>query len=230
MGLSWWQSASDSKGHPWSVYHSSQTTIGVYIRSVTETYGPALLRLVMGVATLLGAVVLISPSTSAATAKASRAIPTCSSRQLRMSTDDGNGAYSAAGNQGVAFIFHNVSDKTCSLEGYPKFRFVPSSFRGRIIKITRNHGSQIFATVPPRLVVIGAGAATSFGLGYGDAYNQSPVYSHASCTTRVATVWLPVQPHPYAVPYSAVVRINFCFAGFHFGVSSLQRGRVPKQG
>ena len=147
-----------------------------------------------------------------------------------MSTSDGHGAYSAAGNQGVAFILRNIGNSSCSLEGYPKLLFEPSSYHGKTTKITHNGGSEIFATVPPRLVVVEPGATASFGLGYGDAYNQSPIYDGASCMTQRAAVRLPVRPHPYAVPFTAALSINFCFAGFHFGVTSIQRGRFPSQG
>jgi hypothetical protein len=147
-----------------------------------------------------------------------------------MSTDNGHGAYSAAGNQGVAFIFRNIGKTSCSLKGYPEFHFSPSSYKGKQTKITHNEGSEIFATVPPRLVVVKPGATASFGLGYGDAYNQSPTYNGASCMTKSATVRLPMRPHFYAIAFTAALSINFCFAGFHFGVTSLQRGQVPKQG
>ncbi|MCU1362836.1 MAG: hypothetical protein JWM55_664 [Acidimicrobiaceae bacterium] len=131
-------------------------------------------------------------------ASASTAVPTCSASQLTMSTDDGRGAYSAAGNQGVAFIFRNISTMDCSLKGYPKFRFSPSSYRGKSTEITQNGWGEIFAKLSPRLVVIKPSATASFGINYGDAYNQSPGYNVASCMTNSATARLPVQPDPYS--------------------------------
>jgi hypothetical protein len=145
-----------------------------------------------------------------------------------MSIFDGRGGYSAAGNQAEAFIFRNTSKTVCSLQGYPKFRFTPDSFKGRSTKITHN-GGQIFVAVPPRLVVIKPSDSASFGLSYGDAYNQSPIYNGASCTTRTASVRLPVQPRPYSIAFTSELKINFCFAGFQFGITSIQSGSVPKR-
>ena len=185
------------------------------------------LRIASGVVLLLSFVSLANVANSSVAA-ASTAIPICSSSQLKMTADQGRGAYSAAGNQGVAFIFLNISKNACGLKGYPKFRFEPSLYKGRSIKITHGGGG-IFATVSPRLVVIEPDATASFGIDYGDAYNQSPTYAGTSCMTQTAAAWLPVQPHPYSVPFTAALKINFCFAGFKFRVTSLQQGRVPKK-
>lgn len=202
---------------------------GVVITNKCQCDRRATLRVAMGAVTLLGTMTVVAIS-SPTVARASNAIPICSSSQLTMSTNGGDGEYSAAGNEGVAFIFRNIGKRSCSLKGYPRFHFEPSSYRGKTTKITHNGGSEIFATVPPRLVVVKPGATASFGLGYGDAFNQSRMYDGASCMTRRAEVRLPVHPHPYAVPFTEVLSINFCFAAFHFGVTSIQGGRFPKQG
>jgi Protein of unknown function (DUF4232) len=141
-----------------------------------------------------------------------------------MSTSNGRGAYSAAGNQGEVFIFRNISKRACSLQGYPQFRFVPDTFKGRSTKIT--HTVTMFVEVPPRLVVIKPSGLASFGLNYGDAYNQSPIYNGVSCMTRTAWVWLPAQ---LSIAFIAQLKINFCFADFQFGVTSIQSGQAPKR-
>jgi len=112
----------------------------------------------------------------------------------------------------------------------PPFRFTPDSYKGRWTKITDKGGGEIFAVVPPRLVVVDPGAAASFGLNHGDAYNQGNDHNAGPCMTQSATAWLPVRPHPYSIPFTTALSINLCFAGFHFGVTSIQHGRVPKQG
>ena len=187
-----------------------------------------LLRLAIGVVLLFGSTGILSFSETTV-ALATTAISTCSSNQLTITTDRGSGAYSAAGNQGVAFIIVNTSERACSLRGYPKLRFFPSSYKGKSTKVTHNGWGSIFVTVPPRLVVVKPGATASFGLNYGDAYNQGNDPNAGLCMTQSATAWLPVRPHPYSVPFTTAVNINFCFAGFHFGVTSIQRGPVPKQ-
>jgi hypothetical protein len=194
---------------------------------IFRNYQRALFRVAIGVLPLFGSIGILTFTGSTA-ALASTAIPTCSSSQLTMAADQGSGAYSAAGNQGVAFLIVNISKRACSLKGYPKFRFFPSTYKGTSTHVTDNGGGQIFVTVAPRQVVIKPGATASFGLNYGDAYNQSDPNA-GPCMTQSATAWLPVWPHPYSVPFTTTVNINFCFAGFHFGVTSIQRGPVPKQ-
>lgn len=193
-----------------------------------STYRRILLRISLGALWPIASVgaVTFFPSTDALATTA--VVPRCSVSQLTMSTFNGRGAYSAAGNQAEAFIFHNISRRACSLKGYPKFRFVPDTFKTRSTKITHN-GGQIFVAVPPRLVVIKPSGSASFGLSYGDAYNQSPIYNDVSCMTKTAWVWLPVQPHPYSIAFIAQLKINFCFAGFEFGITSIQSGQVPKR-
>lgn len=192
-----------------------------------RNYRRALCRAAIGLLPLFSSTGILTLTESSA-ALASTAIPTCSSSQLTIAADSGAGAYSAAGNQGVAFLIVNISKRACTLQGYPKFRFSPSSYKGTSTQVSDNGGGQIFVTVAPRLVVIKPGATASFGLNYGDAYNQSDPNA-GPCMTQSATAWLPVRPHPYSVPFTTAVNINFCFAGFHFGVTSIQRGPVPKQ-
>jgi hypothetical protein len=194
---------------------------------VFRTFGRATLRVASAVALLMGFWSLMSFASSN-TANASTEIPKCFMSQLKMTADEGGGAYSAAGNQGVAFVFLNIGDNACSLKGYPKFRFEPSSFKGRSIKITHGGGG-IFASVSPRRIVLEPNAAASFGIDYGDAYNQSPIYNGASCMTRTASAWVGVRARPNPIPFTAALKINFCFADFKFSVTPLQRGRTPKR-
>ncbi len=159
-------------------------------------------------------------------ALATTPLPTCSASQLTMTANLGHGAYNAAGNEGIAFIFVNVGERACTLRGYPHFRFTPSSYKGRRTTISHN-GSAIFAPVTPRLIVLRPGGAASFGLNYGDAYNQGDPYA-GPCQSKIAAASLPVQPRPYSTPLSTPLSVNFCFANFQFGVTSLQSGRRPK--
>lgn len=70
-------------------------------------------------------------------------------------------------------------------------------------------------------------AAASFGIDYGDAYNQSPVYNLATCKTQTVSAWPESTGPAYPAGFVAPLRINFCFAGFEFSVTPLERGRVP---
>lgn len=165
------------------------------------------------------------PSAESPAALASTSVPTCSSNQITVSTYT-SGAYSGTGNHGIAFLIVNLSGRACSLEGYPKLDLYPSSYKGKSTRVTDNGGGEIFHAVLPRLVVIEPGATASFGLNYTDASNQG--YPKAPCMANSATAWLPVRPHPFSVPFTTAVNINFCWANFHVGVTSIQHGPIPK--
>lgn len=194
--------------------------------SIISSYRQILLRISFGALWLIASVgaVTLFPSTDAL---ATTAVPRCSASQLTMSIFDAGAVYNTAGNHGAAFIFRNISKRACSLQGYPTIRFTPDSFKGRSTKFT--HSVTMFVAVPPRLVVIKQSDSASFGLNFGDAYNQSPIYDGTSCMTRTASVRLPVRPHPYSIAFTAELKVNFCFADFQFGITSIQSGQVPKR-
>ena len=177
---------------------------------------------VLLMAVLTGLATSSTPSSAAATA-----VPICSYGQLEVAAVVPNGADYAAGNVGIPFIIVNVGDSACKLVGYPKLHFSPSTYKKSIVKV-ENGGAMIFRSVKPRTVIIKPGADASFGLDYGDAYDQQDP-SGTPCMTQSATTWLPVRPHPYSVPFTTAVNINFCWANFHLGVTSIQHGPIPKQ-
>jgi hypothetical protein len=174
----------------------------------------------------MGIVVLLSLSQSVRTSGV-EATPICSTNQITVAVQAASGVYAAAGNEGVAFAVINVSHAACSLEGYPKLHFYPSTYKAKSIKVTDNGGGQIFAAVSPRRVVIKPGATASYGINYLDAYNQGDPIS-GPCMTQSVTVRLPVRPHPYSLSFTLPLNLNFCFTNFHFGVSSIQPGPLPK--
>lgn len=183
-------------------------------------------RLCISSVLVAGSVTLISLFQSS-DASATSSTPICSTTQLSVGVETGTGAYSAAGNHGVAFALINIGHAACSLEGYPKLEFYPSIYKREIIKTTDNGGGQIFAAVKPRRVIIGPGATASYGINYGDAYNQGDP-SAGPCMTQSVTASFPVRVHPYSVPFTVPLELNFCFANFHFGVTSIQAGPLPK--
>jgi hypothetical protein len=167
------------------------------------------------------------PLFESAAASSATSISTCSTEQITVAVEADSGAYSAAGNHGVAFAIINVGHAACSLKGYPKLQFYRSSYKGKSIGVTDNGGGEIFAKVPSRRIVIEPGATASFGINYGDAYNQGDP-NGGPCMTQSVTASLPVQPHPYSVPFTVPLNLNFCFTDFHFGVTSIQLGPIPK--
>jgi hypothetical protein len=152
---------------------------------------------------------------------------TCTSSQLAVGIASPNGGYSAAGNEGIPFVIINISKSTCALEGYPRLATYPAAYKHAKVKITHG-GGMIFVSAKPRVVIIAPGSTASFGLDYGDAYNQGDPNA-GPCMTQHMTVFLPTRPHPYSQPFSTTVDVNFCFAGFHFEVTAIQGGPIAKQ-
>ena len=183
-------------------------------------------RFTIGGALVMGLVVLL-PLSRSVDASGSPETPRCSSSQVNVAVEAASGAYSAAGNHGVAFVVINVSHAACSLEGYPKLHLYPSTYKDRSVKVTDNGGGQIFAAVAPRRVIIEPGATASYGINFGDAYNQGDPNA-GPCMTQNVTSLLPVRSHPYSVPFTVPLDVNFCFANFRFGVTSIQPGPLPR--
>jgi hypothetical protein len=183
-------------------------------------------RFALGTSLAITAMAILSLSL-AVTASATPVTPTCLTNQIRIALETG-GEYAAAGNEGDAIALINVSHAPCSLEGYPKLRFYPSSYKGKSVRVTHNGGGEIFAAVAPRRAILQPGATGSFGINYTDAYNQGDPYNGPACKTQSVTATLPVSPDPYSVPQAASLSVNFCFTNFHFGVTSIQQGPLPK--
>ena len=96
------------------------------------------------------------------------------------------------------------------------------------VRVTRG-GGMIFVAEKPSFVVIRPGATASFGLDYGDAYDQQDP-NGGPCMTKYVTVALPTRYRPYTIPFNTIMNINFCHAGFRFAVTSIQAGPIPKIG
>lgn len=186
-------------------------------------------RLIL-VTSLATATVVILPLSPDVTSSAATRTPTCSFNQIRIALETDSGAYAAAGNEGYAVALINVSHAACGLEGYPKLSFYPSSFKGKSIRVTHNGGGEIFSAVAPRRVILQSGATASFGINFTDAYNQGDPFNGPACKTQSATATLPVAPHPYSIPQTVALTVNFCFTNFHFGVTSIEQGPLPKTG
>lgn len=179
---------------------------------------------VLAVSSLIGTIV----SSPKLIASASFVVPTCESNQLAVAILSSLGGYSAAGNEGVPFIIVNISKSSCGLKGYPRLLTDPSRYKNDTVKVVHG-GGMIFVAVKPRSVVIRPGATASFGLDYGDAYNQQDPNS-GPCMTKYVTVSLPTRSRPYTQPFNSTLNINFCYAGFAFAVTSIQAGPIPKVG
>ncbi len=160
-------------------------------------------------------------------ASASVTIATCSSNQLTVAVASDSGAYAAAGNHGFPFIIVNTSKAVCALKGFPRIRFSPPQYKGRSVK-SIDGGGMIFVSVTPHVVVLRPGFTASFGVDYGDAYDQQDP-NGGPCMTQSATVSLPVRSHPYSQPFNVSLAFNFCFAGFKVEVTSIQSGPIPRQ-
>jgi hypothetical protein len=192
-----------------------------------NNYGIKVFRFVSGVSLAVATSAIFSLSTTV-NSSALSPTPTCSFSQIRIALE--SGTYAAAGNEGYAVALINVSHAACSLEGYPNLSVYPSSYKGKSVQVTHNGGGEIFAAVAPRRVFIQPGATASFGINFADAYNQGDPFNGPACETQSANVRLPVTPDQYSIPQSVALKVNFCFTNFHFGVTSIQRGPLPKTG
>jgi hypothetical protein len=147
--------------------------------------------------------------------------------QLAVAVGSSSGAYFAAGNVGIPFVIINISETACSLEGYARLTTFPASYKTNKVKVV-DGGGMIFVPVRPKVVTIGAGATASFGLDYGDAYDQQDP-SSGPCETKQMKVFLPTRSHPYSQPFTTTVNMNLCYAGFKFEITSIQQGPIAKR-
>lgn len=161
-------------------------------------------------------------------ASASTVVPTCAYSQLEIATSTDSGANAAAGNEGIPFIIVNHSKSTCSLSGYPRLHVAPSTYKNKNVKVI-DGGGMIFVPVKPRLITIGPSATASFGVDYGDAYDQQDPNA-GPCMSRYFDFSLPVRSRPFTQYFSTVEKLNFCYAGFQFSVTSIQSGPSPRRG
>jgi len=167
-------------------------------------------------------------TSSSSVASASSDVTPCAANQLAVAVASTSGAYFAAGNVGIPFVIINIGKTTCSLKGYPRLTTYPAAYKTHKVKVI-DGGGMIFIAVPLKVVTIRPGATASFGLNYGDAYNQQDP-NGGPCMTKQMTVFLPTRSHPFAQPFTTTVNINFCFAGFKFDITSIQGGPIARRG
>ena len=179
----------------------------------------------VGVLTLT--VIGLSEQSAIPHASASAHPSTCSLGQLEVGVLNQNGADSAAGNEGIAYVVVNISKTLCSLEGYPEITTYPSTYEKRTMKITHG-GGQIFEDVRVQLLYIEPGDTASFGLNYGDAANQRDP-SAGPCMTQSVTISFPNRLQPKSGGYTVPTNLNFCYAGFRGTSTSLQSGPLPRR-
>ena len=188
--------------------------------SLSRPLAASALVVVMTIASLV--------ASSASVAIASPVIRTCAYGQLDVVTASPSGAYVAAGNIGISFYIVNISRSACSLYGYPRISFSPQTFHGKTLKVAHG-GGMIFVAVKPHAVVLEPGYTASFAIDFTDAVNQQDP-SGPACTTKTATVFLPVLKSNYQFSYRLNVSFNFCFTGFGVALTPIQAGPIPKLG
>jgi hypothetical protein len=151
-------------------------------------------------------------------------LQTCSIADLSFSVGQWQ---AAAGNEGVPIVMTNVGGLACSLNGYPKLTLRTTGTPLRPISIAHSPGSQIWRNEQPHSMELSPGAAASFGIGFGDAYNQdlgTTVANGPHCIVTSAVIGLPTGG-------SRVLRLtnhmNACFANYRFGVTPVEKGTIP---
>jgi hypothetical protein len=170
----------------------------------------------------------LSVTSSSSIASASSDMSPCAANHLAVAVVSSSGAYFAAGNVGIPFVIINIGKSTCSLKGYPRLIMYPATYKTNRVKVL-DGGGMIFIPVTPKVVTIRPGATASFGLNYGDAYDQQDPNA-GPCMTKQMTVYLPTRSPPFAQPFTTTVNINFCYAGFKFDITSIEGGPIAKMG
>jgi len=134
---------------------------------------------------------------------------------------------SGAGNEGVPIVLTNVGGLACSLNGYPKLTLRTTGTPLQPISIAHSPGSGMWRREQPHPLELSPGATASFGVGFGDAYNQNlgtTVANGPQCIITSAVIGLPSGG-------SKVLRLtnqmNACFANYHFGVTPIEKGAIP---
>lgn len=155
---------------------------------------------------------------------ASTTAPTCQEKQLEVTA--GWGVNGAAGNEGAPIVVINTSNTTCSLVGYPAFRYLPT---WKSHTLTINHRPGVIYSMPkPKVVLLRAGMTASSGFMFGNAANQN--LEHATgCNTSVLYLSLPTSDkvkYGFEIP----ITFNICFSNFAASVTPLELGPLPQIG
>jgi len=133
----------------------------------------------------------------------------------------------AAGNEGVPIVLTNVGGLACSLNGYPKLTLRTTGKPLQSISIAHSPGSQVWRREQPRLLELSPGATASFGVGFGDAYNQNlgtTVANGPHCIITSAVIGLPTGGSKVL---HLTNQMNACFANYHLGVTPIEKGPIP---
>ncbi len=156
-------------------------------------------------------------SSSSSTTTLSQSLTLCTTSDLKLTADQSSGA---AGNDGTAIIFTNISKQSCTLYGYPTVQYYDAS--GTVVSnvVEELEGGMIFANPSPSTVTLTPNHTASVGLSYTEGGANS------SNATKIA-IFLPGQST--AMPLDEAYGPSTANTGdpFYISVTSFQSGSVP---
>jgi hypothetical protein len=114
---------------------------------------------------------------------AAQAPRTCHNVQLAIRPQSSQGA---AGHIALIYRIHNLSNRSCTLFGYPGVQLLDRNFISVPTTVHRGPGGLVGAFVP-RTVTLGAGGNAYFALGYSDV----PVNNHPCSSARYLMIFAP---------------------------------------
>jgi hypothetical protein len=185
------------------------------------------------VATLaLAGAAFVAPAapTTQASASAAATAPVCSAPALTIAKGF---IQAAAGNLGFPVIITNHGSTACSLDGFPSVTAHTEARSPHPVTFVHFSRSQIYVTAKARLVLVPPRGTASFGVSSSDAYDQQ--YGEGPrCLMNSITVHLP-RVAPLARDTLSLRKdgdgfggdVNFCFAGFEFGLTPIVKGSHP---
>ena len=130
--------------------------------------------------------------------------PTCTTYQLRLASP-WTGA--GLGNVATLITIRNVSDRGCTLTGYPTVKLIAAD--GEFLP-TQDHdardGAYLFPGVAPHLVAVAPGESASFMIGYGDNPSGDDVYKpyDVACPPAVAVRVILPGTHQYGTARAGI--------------------------
>jgi hypothetical protein len=147
-----------------------------------------------------------------ATAAPTRSLATCSGSHLAGRVTGSSGA---AGTISLAIRLRNVSNRACTMTGYPRLRIVDGTTR---LPTRVTHGGLAFLERPVRRVRLAPGGVASILL----AYEDVPVGNETSCRSGTALL---VRPPGSALAVRVKASTTACGRG-HLWTSPVLAGRV----
>jgi hypothetical protein len=159
-------------------------------------------------------------------------VPTCSSKVLSLSLGF---SQAAAGNVGTPIVITNNGVTMCSIAGYPIVVAHTEAISPHPVTFVDRPRSQIYVVASVRTVDVAPRGTASFGISYGDAYDQQDGEGRDCFMSSITVQFREVAPARRITVHFTKGEdgfggpINSCFAGFEFGLTPVVKGSTPPE-